>query len=1090
MSDSHKVPDGIIAGIVQKFLSSQLSIILIIASLCLGVAAILVTPREEEPQIVVPMADIYVNAPGASPEEVESLVATPLERLLWQVDGVEYVYSMSRQDTAIITVRFFVGEDRENSLVKLHNRITMHQDSVPPIVKGWVVKPVEIDDVPIVTLTLYSDRHNDYQLDRIGEEVLARLSQVEDISRTKVYGGRKREVRVELLSEKMSGCCVSMLDVSQALRGADSSVTAGVFSKLNRNYTVSSNAFLSSVDDVSQLVVGVQHNRPVYLKNIANIIDGPQEAESYSRIGFSHHYRKAHGLDETPIRYPAITLAISKKKGTNAVKVANEVLTRIAELQAEIIPDGVRVEVTRNYGETARQKVNELLSSLGFAIIAVVILLSVALGWREALVVALAVPISFSLALFVNFLFGYTINRVTLFALILSLGLVVDDPITNVDNIQRHILMGLRKPVDATLFAVSEVLPPVIMSTLAIIISFTPLFFITGMMGPYMAPMASNVPLTVIFSTVCALTIVPWLSHLLLRKLKPAGKISADEQARKMKSSSIHRIYRKLTSPFLDSQKKRYLLLATVIGLLLFSMSLGFFRKVPLKLLPFDNKNEFQIVLDLPEGTPLEATDAVVRRFETYLETVPEITNFVSYSGIASPMDFNGMVRHYFLRKAGNVADIRVNLVDKDDRAQQSHALVLRLRKDLEKIAAANGVAMKIVETPPGPPVVSTLTTEIYGGKDQSYNQLTGGAAHIRKIMREEPFVVDIDDTVEAKRTRINFVLDKEKAALHGISTQTVNRTLRLAVSGDTPATVHLPGERQPLMVKTILPVNKRSGVSSLSQIPIKTATAAMIPLAELVKPESIPAEQTIYHKNMKRVVFVTAEMAGRAPAEAILDMQSKLKKDPVADGLNVQWAGEGEWKITIRVFRDMGLAFAAAMLGIYILLIIDTGSFFMPLLIMMAIPLTLLGIMPGFWLLNLVTTESVGGFANPVFFTATSMIGMIALGGIVIRNSLVLIEFIQDAVAQGLDFREAILQSGAIRMRPILLTAATTAIGAFPITLDPVFSGLAWALIFGLLASTVFTLLVVPVTYFALYRHQFTPPVPDIEPAAEIQAV
>ncbi len=1086
MSDNQTEPVGIIAGIVRKFLSSQLSIILIVTALCLGAAAILATPREEEPQIVVPMADIYVKAPGANPAEIEKLVATPLERLLWQVDGVEYVYSMSRQDMAIITVRFFVGEDRENSLVKLHNRIMMHQDNVPPIVKGWVIKPVEIDDVPIVNLTLYSDRCDDYQLHRIGEEVLARLSHVENISRTEVYGGRKREIRVELLPEKMSGFGISLPEVRRALQGADSSVTAGVFSQSNREVTVSGNAFLASADDVARLVVGVQHHRPVYLKDIARIIDGPQEAVNYSRIGFSHHYRQTHGREDTPARYPAITLAVSKKKGTNAVRVAAEVLDRIAELRKEIIPDGVHVEVTRNYGETARQKVNELLSSLAFAIAAVVILLSITLGWREALVVALAVPISFSLALFVNFLFGYTINRVTLFALILSLGLVVDDPITNVDNIQRHIKMGLRKPVDATLFAVSEVLPPVIMSTLAIIVSFTPLFFITGMMGPYMAPMASNVPLTVIFSTFCALTIVPWFSHMLLRKLKPAGTASAEERATKMKNNPIHRLYRKLISPFLDSRKKRYLLLATVLGLLLVSISLALLRLVPLKLLPFDNKNEFQIVLDLPEGTPLEATDAVARRFEAYLETVPEVTNFVTYTGIASPMDFNGMVRHYFLRKAGNVADIRVNLADKDNRAQQSHALVLRLRKDLEEIAAASGAALKIVETPPGPPVLSTLSAEIYGSVDQSYSRLTAGAAHIRKIMAAEPFVVDIDDSVETERSRINFVLDKEKAALHSISTQAVNQTLFMAVSGDTPATVHLPGERQPLMVKTVLPIDQRSGVSFLAQIPVKTATGAMLPLAELVKPEMVPVEQTIYHKNMKRVVFVTAEMAGRAPAEAVLDIQAELKNDPLPAGLQAEWAGEGEWKITIRVFRDMGLAFAAAMLGIYILLIIDTRSFFMPLLIMMAIPLTLLGIMPGFWLLNLFTTESVGGFANPVFFTATSMIGMIALGGIVIRNSLVLIEFIQDAVAQGLGFREAILQSGAIRMRPILLTAATTAIGAFPITLDPVFSGLAWALIFGLLASTVFTLMVVPVTYFALYRRQFKSVRPDTTQTGE----
>ena len=1069
-SQGTEPPRGFIAAVVHRFLTSQLSIILIILSLCLGVAAILVTPREEDPQIVVPLADIYISAPGASAAEVEQLVATPLERLLWQIDGVEYVYSMSSQDMAVVTVRFYVGEERENSILKIHNRIAMNQDAVPPIVKGWVIKPVEIDDVPIVNLTLFSDRYDDHELRRVGEEVLARLSAVKDISRTQIVGGRTREIRVELSPERLFGLGVSLPEVRQALAGADASVTAGTFARANRSVTVTANAFLVSADEVGRLVVGVHQGRPVYLRDVAVISDGPAEADNYSRIGYSHYFRNARGLVDTPRTYPAVTLALAKKKGTNAVAVADNILEKLEILKKEVIPDHVRVEITRNTGATAQQKVNELLASLAFAIVSVVILLAFSLGWREALVVALAVPISFSLALFVNYLFGYTINRVTLFALILSLGLVVDDPITNVDNIQRHMFTGKRGPIGNVLFAVNEVLPPVIMSTIAIIISFTPLFFITGMMGPYMGPMASNVPMTVIFSTLCALTIVPWMTYLLLKNHPAAGPGEVVDQAA-APGGRIHRIYRAVVAPLLASRTRRYGLLAAIIVLLIIPVGLAAFRLVPLKMLPFDNKNEFQIVVDMPEGTSLEATDAVVRQFEEYLQTVPEMTSYVTYTGVASPMDFNGLVRHYYLRKGPHLADIRVNLVDKGQREQQSHAIVLRLRKDLEKIANQNGAAIKLVETPPGPPVLSTLVAEIYGDKDASYRQLIAGAAHVKTIMAQEPFVTDIDDSTEADRQRIDFVVDREKAALHGVSTQQIIQSLRLALSGDTPATVHHPHERQSLMVRVILPRHKRSGAVQLSQIPVKGASGAMVPLAELVTPVYAEQQQPIYHKNLERVVFVTGEMAGRAPGEAVLDMMKRLRSAPMPEGTRAQWAGEGEWKITLRVFRDMGIAFAAALTGIYILLIVQTGSFFMPLLIMMAIPLTLIGAMPGFWLLNLITGKTVGGFADPVFFTATGMIGMIALGGIVIRNAIVLIEFIQDALKQGMPFDEAILQSGAIRMRPILLTAATTALGAWPITLDPIFSGLAWTLIFGLLASTVFTLVVIPVTYYALYR-------------------
>jgi multidrug efflux pump subunit AcrB len=1070
MSENQAPATGLIARIVDKFLNAQLSIIFIISALCLGTAAILATPREEEPQIIVPLADVYVHAPGASAREVEDLVATPLERLLWQIDGVEYVYSMSRSDMAIVTVRFFVGEDREGSIVKLHNKIMMNIDMAPSIVKGWVVKPVEIDDVSIINLALYSNNYGSYELRRIGEEVLSRLSAIKNISRTEIIGGRKREVRVELLPEQMAGMGVSLLEVQQALSGADASITAGTFSRFNRVFTIVSSSFLSSAKEVESLMVGSNDGRPIYLRDVATVIDGAEEADSFTRIGFSNRFRDETGSESAPFSAPSVSLALAKKKGTNAVAVSEEILDTVSALKGNVIPDDVHVAVTRNYGETAQHKVIDLLSSLGFAILSVVVLLAFTLGRREATVVALAVPISFALALFVNYIFGYTVNRVTLFALILSLGLVVDDPITNVDNIQRHILMGRFKPRQATLFAVNEVLPPVIMSTIAIIVCFTPLFFITGMMGPYMAPMAINVPLTVIFSTLCALTIVPWMSHRLLKNVRPS---SGEKTGSQKPKGVMADLYRTIVSPFLKGARMRYMLLGAILILLMLACALAVFRQVPLKLLPFDNKNEFQIVLDLPEGTTLETCDQAVRSFEDYLRSVPEVTSIVSFVGTASPIDFNGLVRHYYLRNGSHLGELRVNLADKGRRSQQSHAIVLRLRKDLEDISKKHNAAMKIVETPPGPPVLSTLVAEVYGDPDRTYGQLIEGAMHAKKIMKTEPFVVDVDDMVEAPHDKIDFVLDKEKAALHGVTTHAVTQTLKAAVNGTVVASIHKERERQPLLIRTILPRPNRSGEVALLQIPIKTAAGKMVPLGELVEPVRMKMENAIYHKNLERVVYVLGETAGRAPAEAILDMQSRLKKNPPPPGTRIEWAGEGEWKITIRVFRDMGIAFAAALLGIYILLIVNTGSFFMPFLIMMAIPLTVLGIMPGFWLLNLISGTPVGGFENPVFFTATSMIGMIALGGIVIRNSLVLIEFIQDALKQGIPFKEAILQSGAIRMRPILLTAVTTALGAFPITFDPVFSGLAWALIFGLLASTVFTLLIVPVTYYALYNKE-----------------
>ncbi|MEA2060877.1 MAG: efflux RND transporter permease subunit [Thermodesulfobacteriota bacterium] len=1070
---------GMISKIVEKFLNARLALMLVAISLCLGAASLMVTPREEEPQIVVPMADVFVSAPGASPEEIEKLVACPLENLLWQIDGVEYVYSTSSENTAMVTVRFYVGEDREKSLVKLYNKISMNADDVSPIIQNWVVKPVEIDDVSIVNITLFSDQYSDHELYRTGQEVLSRLSQVKNISRTAIYGGRPMEIRINLLPGKMDGFNVSMAEVEQVLKGADASVTAGTYPRNDQEFSVTTSSFLKSVSDISALVVGTSGQRPVYLRDIAEIKDGPAQADTYTHFQYSKAWaEKTPGLDPDR-KFAAVTLAVSKKRGTNAVDVARKVILEFNRLEQDIVPNGMYAEVTRNYGQTAQEKVSGLIESLGFAIFSVVVLLAFTLGWREALIVAVAVPVSFSLALFVNYLFGYTINRVTLFALILSLGLVVDDPITNVENIQRHIKKGLLDPFNATLTAVNEVLPPVLMSTLAIIICFTPLFFITGMMGPYMAPMAVNVPLTVIFSTLCALTIVPWLSHFLLKTspVKAAAESADDMETSpsgRKKEPLLHRVYRGIVTPFLTSKFKRFLMFAAIVILLVISCSLALFRLVPLKLLPFDNKNEFQIVIDMIEGTSLERTAAVVTEFETFLRDVPEVVNMISYTGDASPMDFNGMVRHYFLRKAGNLADIRVNLLPKKERKQQSHAILLRIRTQLEKIAQKHQARIKLVEVPPGPPVLSTIVGEIYGTSDMAYSELIHASDTLEQLMAQEPFVVDIDTMAESPHKQTRFFIDREKAAIHGITTRTITRALYGALTGLIPATLHTDNERQALKIRLTTTDTIRSSMVDLTSIPVKEKSGRMIPLSELVTIKKTNASQPIFHKNLERVVYVLADTAGRAPAEAVIDMQGKLKHAPLPSGAEVNWSGEGEWKITIRVFRDMGIAFAAAMVGIYILLVLQSGSFLMPVLIMLAIPLTLLGIMPGFLLLNLITSPPVGEFANPVFFTATSMIGMIALGGIVIRNALVLIEFIQEAVSQGNPFKEAILQSGAIRIRPILLTALTTAIGAFPITFDPVFSGLAWALIFGLMASTLFTLIVIPVAYYGAYNKQY----------------
>lgn len=1069
---SFQRPPGMVAAMVAPFLSSHLAGVFLILALGLGVAALLVTPREEEPQIIVPVADVIVHAPGAGPEEVEKLVTAPLEKLLWQIDGVEYVYSASKRDQAVITVRFFVGEDRERSLVKLHNKIITHEDLVPPLVSGWLIKPVEIDDVPILTLTLSSANHSDYALRRMGEEMLARLSEAPGVSRAEIIGGRYREVRVEPDPMRMAGHGVTFADLERTLAAADTALSAGSLLRSNQQRDVLGQARLVSAQDVAAVVLGVFQGRPVHLRDVAEIIDGPSEPETYARIGFgpASDQADAAGIDQRP----AVTLALAKQRGVNAVSLSRDLIAAARDLRPLLLPDDVRMDVTRNYGRTAQDKVDELLWSLAFAVATVVAVLALTMGWRPALVVAVAIPVSFSLALFSSHLLGYTINRVTLFALILSLGLVVDDPITNVDNIKRHMRLGHPTPIWATLAAVAEVFTPVIMSTLAIIACFVPLFFITGMMGPYMAPMAANVPLTVIFSTLCALTIVPWLCHLLMRRQarrtppRPSSGTDAEETG---VPDWVLRAYRAVVEPFLERRGLRLGLAGVVLLLLGLAAALVLLRLVPLKMLPFDNRDEFQVLVDMPEGTPLEATDAVIREMAAHLAALPETVSVLSFTGTASPMDFNGMVRQYYARQGSHLGDIRVNLLPKVQRTRQSHEIALAVRKDLERIARNWSATLHIVELPPGPPVMATLVAEIYGGPEQPYRSLLDGAAHVRTLMEAEDFVVDVDDSRVAERLRLTFVPDREKAALHGVSARDLLLALRSAVAGTMPAALHSSHERQTLPVRVVLPRSLRTSPADLEALHVRAADGVMLPLGELGRFVWEWEGQPILHKNLRRVAYATAETAGLPPAEAVLNLGARLRENPLPAGLEAVWRGEGEWKITVDVFRDLGLAFGAAMLGIYLLLVVQTASLALPLLIMTAIPLTLMGIMPGFWLLNLLTGREVNGFADPVFFTATAMIGMIALGGIVIRNSLVLIDFIRAAAARGRDFKEAVLQSGAIRLQPILLTALTTALGVWPITLDPVFSGLAWALIFGLAASTLFTLILIPVAYFVLFR-------------------
>lgn len=1118
-----------LTGLVRIFLESNLSIILIILSLIVGFAALWITPREEDPQIVVPLADIFVRFPGHTAAEVEQLVASPLERMLYQIDGVEYVYSMSRDDAAIITVRFYVGQDRERSLVKLFKKLNENSDSIPSDVQSWVLKPVEIDDVPIVTLALTGAGDNSYTLRRTAEELVERLSVVPNVSRAFIYGGQERTVAIELDPDRLMAYRLGIREVRNAVGLSNAASQAASVAKLDRESQIVVHPNLRDSEDVGNLVVGVFDGRPVFLKDVAKISDGPNEVVNYVRHGWGtaanfekHEYTPGWRIglpndgtiEKSSDSHPAVTIAIAKQKGANAVHVAQSVVSKAAQLQREILPDDIEVIVTRNNGIVANDKVNELVEALGVAIVIVILLLTFGLGWREALIVSIAVPVVFGLTLAVNLMFGYTINRVTLFALILALGLLVDDPIVDVENIARHFEHRKQATREIVLNAVSEIRPPLISATLAVIVSFLPMFFITGMMGPYMSPMALNVPVAMLMSMLVAFTITPWLSYHVLTwgtQLIRSSESNSDpsellhststEEAYDpavVQQSYLYRLFRPLMLPLLKTRLRAILFLCFMGGLTTAAMGLGALRMVPLKMLPFDNKNEILFLLDMEEGTTLERTDAVIRDMERLLASQPETINFVSTVGTAGPIDFNGLVRHYYLRNRPSMAEVRVNFVGKKNRILQSHGIGLRLRDEIDQIARNANAKIQIVELPPGPPVLASLVAEIYGQEDSTYEDLLRSADIVADRMRREPGVAEVDGVRDEAVRRIVFEPDQEKAALSGVSVADIAETVQIALKGDDRLSLRIVGERNPLKMTFRLPRATRTGADDISQLSIRGNTGQLVPLRELGKWHTEEVGQTIYHKNLRRVAYVFAECVGRPPAECVIDILSDQLPDgmpmvadqvpkPIerrtffANGSGIEWrvpkgiqvtfAGEGEWKITLDVFRDLGLAFGAAMLMIYIILVAQTGSFLVPLVVMLAIPLTALGVMPGFYILSSMFSQPVGNYADPVFFTATAMIGMIALSGIVTRDSIILVDFMSQSVARGRPLFDAILESRVVRLRPILLTAGAALLSAIPITLDPIFSGLGWALIFGLVASTLFTLFVIPVTYWLLYH-------------------
>lgn len=1057
---------GLSGNIAKLFLDSKLSILLMLGLFIIGVYSSTLIPREEEPQIIIPMADVMVGYPGASPVEVESRVVKPLEKIISNVKGVEHLHSTAMNGQAMIIVQFYVGEDPERSYVKLYDELMKHNDLFPPGVFPPVVKTRSIDDVPMLGLTLWSETYDDYQLRRIGEEVSSEIKKIKDVSVTKVIGGRPRQLKVIVDKAKMAESNVDALSIIQMIQASNSSTQTGSFDRDDTEYLLTTGQFLSSAEDVENLVVGTSHDMPVYLKQVATVEDGPASPENYVSFGYGNAVDNGRSF---PSEYPAVTLSVAKVKGADAMKISEQILTRVDDLKRDLIPSDVHVEVTRNYGETASHKVSELLLHLGAAILAVTVLVMLAMGWRGGLVVFFSVPLTFALTLFSYYILGYTLNRITLFALVFVVGIVVDDSIIIAENMHRHFKMRKLPFKQAAIYAINEVGNPTILATFTVIAAILPMAFVSGMMGPYMSPMPIGASIAMLLSLFIALTITPYLGyHLLVERDKQQEKETAG-----LETTFFYKLYKKFELPLLTNGKKRLVVLGGTTILLLISVAAFFTKTVAVKMLPFDNKNELQVVIDMPEGATLERTAAVTQDIAQYVKTVPAVVNYQSYVGSSAPITFNGLVRHYDLRNASNTADIQVNLSGKDKRKLQSHDIATRIRPGIQAIAESYGANVKVVEVPPGPPVLSTIVAEVYG---PDYNEQINIARQIEAVLHHTDDVVDIDTRIEDPQTELKLVFDKEKSMLYGVAPQQIVGNMNYLMGERPIGNLYDETSAEPVNMVMKLSDADKTSIEDITQMKVK-GQMGMVPVSDLAKVHADTLQKSIYRKDQQRVVYVTADMAGKleSPVYAILGMAEKIRTLPVPAGYQVQelYMGQpgtvdnytvkwdGEWQITLEVFRDLGIAFLVVMIIIYILIVGWFQNFLTPIVMMSAIPLSLVGIVFGHWLLN-------------AYFTATSFIGMIALAGVMVRNSVLLIDFIEIRLRQGETMRQAIIEAGAVRTTPILLTTGAVVIGASIILFDPIFQGLAISLVFGAVTSTLLTLLVVPLVYYMLERKRW----------------
>ena len=1059
--------EGISGKIANFFMNSKLTILLMIGLMIIGIYSSFLIPREEEPQINIPMADVMVGYPGASPAEVESRVIKPLEKILSNIKGVEHLHSMAMNGQGMIIVQFYVGQDVERSYVKLYDELAKHEDLFPKGISKPMVKTRSIDDVPMMGLTLWSEKLNDFELRQIAEEVTSEIEKVKDVAVTREIGGRNREVKVILDKDKMAGNGVDALGIMQMIQANNGSSQSGSFVNNDKEYLVTTGQFLTSVEDVENLVVGINQNRPVYLKQVANVNDGASTPKSYVSFGYGKANPK---FAKDKSEYPAVTISIGKVKGADAMKIAEKILDKVGHLKKTLITDDVHVEVTRNYGETASDKVGELLLHLGIAIIAVTLLVILAMGWRGGLVVFFSVPLTFALTLFAYYLLGYTLNRITLFALVFVVGIVVDDSIIIAENMHRHFKMKRLPFKQAAIYAINEVGNPTILATFTVIAAILPMAFVSGMMGPYMSPMPIGASIAMILSLFVALTVTPYLGYHLLQEKDE----QEDKEKQGLETGFIYKIYNKLERPLLESSKKRRLLVGITVLLLIGSVMMFFNQSVLVKMLPFDNKNEFQVVIDLPEGSTLERTAAVTKEIAQYLSTIPEVVDYQNYVGTSAPITFNGLVRHYDLRGGSNMADIQVNLLHKNNRDLQSHDIAKIVRKKAQQIGKKYGANVKIIEVPPGPPVLSTLVAEIYG---PNYKDQIKVANQVKGILENTTDIVDVDWMTEDNQIEYKLEVDKEKAMLNGIAPQQIVGNLTYLLKEYPISNLYDENSNDNVAIVLSLDDKDKTSLQDIGNIKIKSSNGSVVPISDLVKIVQDTLQKTIYRKDQKRVVYVTADMAGdlESPVYAILGMNEKLQKMKLSKGykvnelymdqptdesdFTVKW--DGEWQITLEVFRDLGIAFLVVIVIIYMLIVGWFQNFKTPMVMMMAIPLSLIGIVLGHWLLG-------------AYFTATSFIGMIALAGIMVRNSVLLIDFIEIRLNDGIPLKQAIIEAGAVRTTPILLTTGAVVIGASIILFDPIFQGLAISLVFGAIVSTVLTLLVVPIIYYVTERKKW----------------